>query len=171
MLQILSRGKRKWEFVTKGSVDASAPNTSGTAVHGQRGETKLEYTQRPSCLSCPELCIKSSQSISITLHIEYALAPKYIKSCNQTCPMNIHTFAHKAGQMWSTNHQSTTDSVKMHAMHRCVQTKSTQRKYSVQLHCNVFVLWCIRQQGLKPFTLLVLFGPMELVQKEETPGD
>lgn len=56
-------------------------------------------------------------------------------------------------------------SVKMHAMHRCVQTKSAQRKYWVQLHCSM--LWCNRQQGLKPFTLLVLFGPMELVQKNK----
>lgn len=73
---------------------------------------------------------------------------------------HIHTL-----QMWSTFIIQTTDTVKMHAMHRCVQTKSTQRKYSVQLHCSV--LWCNRQQGLKPFTLLVLFGPMELVQKKK----
>lgn len=38
-------------------------------------EKKLKHTQRPSCPCCPELYIKSSQSVSITLHTEFASAP------------------------------------------------------------------------------------------------
>lgn len=60
-----------------------------------------------------------------------------------------------------------TDGVKMRAMHRFVQTKSAQCKYSLQLYCS---MWCYRQQRSKSFTLLVLFGPMELLgEKNQLP--
>lgn len=36
MLEILGGRKENREFVTKGSIDASAPNTPGTAVHVKR---------------------------------------------------------------------------------------------------------------------------------------
>lgn len=53
--------------------------------------------------------------------------------------MNVHTFTHKGRQTISLYHSN--------AMHRCVQTKSTQGKYSAQLHCSV--LWMQQAVGAK----------------------